>query len=113
MFLRDVFSRIPREERWVIAALAAAFMFLVLASAAAIVASARSAEAENWVVHTVEVRRLNQQLYSTVQSAALGTRGYVINHDPTYLEGLGEARTQTPGMLKQLDELVRDNPALR
>ncbi|HWE45877.1 MAG TPA: CHASE3 domain-containing protein [Caulobacteraceae bacterium] len=111
MLLRDVFSRIPREEQWVVGALSAAFVFLVLASAAAIVGTVRSANAENWVVHTVEVRRLNQEIYSTVQSAALGTRGYVINHEPTYLEGIGEARTRTPAMLKHLEFLVRDNPA--
>ncbi len=93
-----------------VAALGAAFMFLVLASTAAIVASARSADAEDWVVHTVEVRRLNQQIYSTVQSAALGARGYVINREPIYLEGIGEARTQTPVMLKRLAWLARDNP---
>ena len=111
MSLRDVFSRVPREERWAVAALSAAFLFLVLASAAAIVASVRSAEAENWVVHTVEVRRLNQELYSTVQSAALGTRGYVINHEPQYLEGIGDARAQAPRMLNRLAFLVRDNRA--
>ncbi|HEY3815199.1 MAG TPA: CHASE3 domain-containing protein [Caulobacteraceae bacterium] len=111
MDLRDVLSRLPREERWTVAALSAAFLFLVLASAAAIVGTVRSADAENWVVHTVEVRRLNQELYSTVQSAVLGARGYVINREPTYLEGIGEARTQTPVMLKRLAVLVRDNPA--
>jgi signal transduction histidine kinase/ActR/RegA family two-component response regulator len=110
MSLSSMLSRVPREERWIVAALGAAFAFLVLASAAAIVASVRAASAEAWVQHTVEVRRLNLKLYSTIQSAALGTRGYVINHEPIYLEGIGDARAQAPGMERELLRLVSDNP---
>ncbi len=109
MVVRSLLSRIPREERWIILALAGAFAFLVLATTAAIVASQRSADAEQWVVHTLEVRRINLKLYSTIQSAALGTRGYVINHEPIYLEGIGDARAQAPAMERQLVVLTKDN----
>jgi signal transduction histidine kinase/ActR/RegA family two-component response regulator len=101
----------PREERRNVAALAAALVFLVLASALAVVATIRSAEAERWVAHSVEVRRLNLKIFSTLQSASLGARGYVISHEPVYLEGLGAARGKAPEMLKELAALVSDNPA--
>ena len=77
-------------------AVAASFGLLLVAGAAAIVLALQAADAERWVTHTLEVRRLNQALFARVQDATLGERGYLITEDPRYLAQFDAAKADAP-----------------
>jgi len=91
----------------------ASFSLLILAVVAAMVLSSLAAAAEGWVRHTLDVRRLNQALFATVQDATLGERGYLITQDPRYLAQFHAAKAEVPELELRLQALVYDNAAAR
>jgi signal transduction histidine kinase len=94
-------------------AVAASFSLLLAAGIAAAVLALQAADAERWVTHTLEVRRVNQALLADVQEATLGERGYLITRDPRYLQQFQSAKAAVPQSVTRLRDLTRDNPAAR
>lgn len=62
------------------------FLLLVLAGTLAVVVALRTADAERWVAHTIEVRQSLQQLFSGVQDLRIAQRGFESTKDPGYLD---------------------------
>jgi signal transduction histidine kinase len=105
-------AELPGARRLALA-VAASFGLLLAAGLAAAVLALQAADAERWVTHTLEVRRLNQAFLASVQEATLGERGYLITQDPRYLQQFQDAKSELPEMAARLRELTRDNPTAR
>jgi CHASE3 domain sensor protein len=63
-----------------------------------------------WVAHTHEVLDAVQVTLTTMDDAETGQRGYLITHDPRYLEPFLAAQAKVGGNLQRVKDLVRDNP---
>jgi signal transduction histidine kinase len=87
------------------------FLLLVCAAFAAIVVAITSAGAERWAAHSLEVRRAQAVLFSAVQDAETGQRGFLLTGDPDYLRPYDRTRQRLPGLRRDLRALVADNPA--
>jgi signal transduction histidine kinase/CheY-like chemotaxis protein len=94
-------------------ALLACFGLLIVAGLAAIVLSTQAAEAERWVAHTLEVRRLNQALFTKVEDATLDERGYLITQDRRYFRLFQAAEADAPRLEARLRGFTADNPAVQ
>ncbi len=85
---------------------------LLIASAFLIfVSSHRLRSSRDLVVHTHEVISTARLLFSGIQDAETGERGYVISQQPEYLQPYREARARIPQLVEKLRELTRENPA--
>lgn len=70
----------------------------------------RSVQSRNWVIHTYQVIEKLQEIISLIQSAETGQRGYLITGKRSYLQPYSFATGEIDPQLKQLRELVADNP---
>jgi PAS domain S-box-containing protein len=68
------------------------------------------AQARAWVDHSHAVKEATQDLFSSVQDAETGERGFLITEDPKYLEPYQRAETAIPDQERRLTALVADNP---
>ena len=68
--------------------------FLLLAVLASIVASVASADADRWAVHSLMVRQATEHLFSLIQDAETGQRGFLLTHDPNFLAPFRTGRSQ-------------------
>ena len=85
---------------------------LLIASAFLIfVSSHRLRTSRDLVVHTHEVIGTARLLFSAIQDAEAGERGYVISQQPEYLEPYRDAAGRIPALASRLRELTRENPA--
>ena len=100
-----------RLGTWARAAIVAGFALLAAAGTGAIIMAVGAAEAENWATHSMEVRHAVAALFSTVQSAEEGQRGYLLTSDQDYLAPYEQAQERLPALKTQLSQLVADNPA--
>jgi signal transduction histidine kinase/ActR/RegA family two-component response regulator len=89
----------------------AGFLLLLIACGLATFATISSAQADQWVTHTLRVREAIIQLYSEVRDAETGQRGFLLTNDPNYLGPYARARAGIPAKLSLLSSLVSDNPA--
>jgi len=85
------------------------FVLLLGACVAAVIAVFASISADRWVDHSMVVRQTVQQLFSTVQDAETGQRGYLLTGDPNYLEPFLTARTQLPTQEQQLRQITENS----
>jgi CHASE3 domain sensor protein len=85
---------------------------LLAASLAAIGirAERRLAHSNQWVSHTIEVRRELQELRAGLLQAESGQRGYVLTAQDGYLQAYRSSVDQLPGRLTRLRSLTADNP---
>src|SRR5207302_315745 len=58
-----------------------------------------------------EVISTARLLFSAVQDAETGERGYVVSQEPGYLQPYREATARIPQLVGRLRELTRDSPA--
>lgn len=86
------------------------FVLLVLAALMAVVVALTSAKAERLASHSLEVRRAQAVLFSAIQDAETGQRGYLLTADPVYLAPFDRAVEHLPGLEADLRRLVADNP---
>ena len=86
------------------------FLLLVLAGTLAVVVALRTADAERWVAHTIEVRQSLQQLFSGVQDLRIAQRGFESTKDPGYLDLYRRTLRELPVVERRLGELTADNP---
>jgi signal transduction histidine kinase len=85
---------------------------LLIASAFLIfVSSHRLRTSRDLVVHTYDVISTARLLFSSIQDAETGERGYVISQEPGYLQPYGDATARIPQLAARLRELTRENPA--
>jgi signal transduction histidine kinase len=89
--------------------IAAGFAVLGLAVAAAIAAAIGSSQAAYWIAHSLEVRQTEAQLFSLLQDAETGQRGYLLTEDQAYLAPYRAARKELPPLRRHLADLVADN----
>jgi signal transduction histidine kinase/CheY-like chemotaxis protein len=84
--------------------------FLLLAVLASIVASVASADADRWAVHSLMVRQATGHLFSLIQDAETGQRGFLLTGDASYLAPFYTAKTEIPAAENTLRSLTTDNP---
>lgn len=68
-------------------------------------------EASHWITHTYQVKLKIEQSFSMLLEAESNQRGYLINHDSSFLENIHHADSLLKLNLSQLDALVADNPS--
>ncbi|MFX4086876.1 MULTISPECIES: CHASE3 domain-containing protein [Sphingobium] len=86
------------------------FGLLIVAALAALVIAISAARVEHSAAHSLDVRQAQAQLFSAVQDAETGQRGYLLTGDRTYLEPFEQARQGMPALKGRLAELIADNP---
>lgn len=67
-------------------------------------------QANDWVIHTLEVETEISDLMTRVQEAESGNRGFLLTGDENYLKSYLTARAEIPGLLARLKALTSDNP---
>jgi len=92
-------------------AIAPAAVLLIASAFLIFVSSHRLRSSRDLVVHTHEVIGTARLLFSGIQDAETGERGYVISQQPEYLEPYREAVARIPQLVARLRELTRKNPA--
>jgi CHASE3 domain sensor protein len=75
----------PNDSR-LLAAVVGGLGFLLLAVLASIIASVASSEADHWAAHSLVVREASGHLFSLVQDAETGQRGFLLTSNDGYLE---------------------------
>ena len=70
----------------------------------------KTAQAEYWVQHTQQVRLEGKRLLTTLLDAETGVRGYILVRRQEFLEPYKSSRVAIPNSIKQLNQLVADNP---
>ncbi len=83
--------------------------FLLLAIIASIVASIASSDANRWAEHSLMVMQGSEHLFSLIQDAETGQRGYLLTHDESYLEPFYTAKQDIPAAKDTLRALTSDN----
>ena len=86
------------------------FCLLALAGLAAIAAIVTASQADQWSAHSLQVRQAEAQLFSAVQDAEIGQRGYLLTGDLDYLTPYTQAQLDLPALRARLRDLTRDNP---
>jgi signal transduction histidine kinase/CheY-like chemotaxis protein len=92
--------------------LAAVPLFLILAVVAylTIQFAANERDAQAWVRHTYQVIEAQYRIQNDIQSAETGQRGYLLTHQPVFLQNYRHFAAQAPVDLKAFRDLTRDNP---
>ena len=104
--VRASLDRLGRDSpfaRRILAVSLASFALLIAAGLAAIYLANRTAEAENWIVHSMNVRRGARALLVELLNAETGARGYALTEDESFLEPYNRASPRMQGLI---DELV-------
>src|SRR5471032_3079671 len=93
--------------------LAAVPLFLVLAVVAYITIqfAANERDAQAWVRHTYQVMEAERRLQGDLETAETGERGYLIDHDPAFLDTYRSNTARLPADLKAFRDLTSDNPS--
>jgi len=103
----------PQQTRlltpYVFAALGLLFLVVIGAGWAALRQSADQAQVE----HTLEVEMRIMRVFSTLQDAETGQRGYLLTGIESYLEPYNEAAPRLDAELAALETLTADNPTQR
>jgi CHASE3 domain sensor protein len=82
------------------------FALLVLACLGAIVVALSGAKAEQAATHSLQVRGAQALLFSTVQDAETGQRGYLLTGDSSYLAPFNKAQDRIPELKSALSSLT-------
>jgi signal transduction histidine kinase/CheY-like chemotaxis protein len=103
-------TRHPNDSR-LLAAVVGGLGFLLLAVIASIIASVASSNADRWAAHSLMVRQASGHLFSLVQDAETGQRGFLLTGNDSYLEPFYTAQKEIPAAEATLRALTSDNPA--
>ena len=105
-------KRFQRAKNWFFAAVAVVFLLLAAstyftyAAFSQLKADREQALKDSLVLQTV------RQLFSELQDAETGHRGYLLAQDPAYLEPYLESLDKVPPLLLQLQTLAEDKPGV-
>jgi len=86
------------------------FCLLAFAALASIVGTFTSANAHRWLTRSLEVRQTEAQLFSAIQDAETGQRGYLLTGDRSYLAPWLASRARLAPLETELHTLTRDDP---
>src|SRR2546426_5642731 len=84
---------------------ATSFALLIAAGLAAMYMANRAAEAEGWIVHTMDARRGARTLLVELLKAETGTRGFVLAEDEKFLEPFNLAQASARAAIEELGKL--------
>jgi signal transduction histidine kinase/CHASE3 domain sensor protein len=70
----------------------------------------RNTDAEAWSLHSKDVLRQGQSVFTKLVSAETAERGFVVTEDPAFAASYDDDAREVPGDLQRLQDLVRDNP---
>ncbi|HEV2681430.1 MAG TPA: CHASE3 domain-containing protein, partial [Rhodanobacter sp.] len=99
-----------KANKWIL--LAAVPVLLVMAAVLYITFTFADNERrqQGWVVHTYQVMDSLRVLLNDAADAETGQRGYLLTHNPSFLEPYHEARGRIGTDLERFAGLTRDNP---
>jgi two-component sensor histidine kinase/CHASE3 domain sensor protein len=100
-----------RQNRALLATVALSFLMLVVSAALTLHVSRQGMEADQLVVHTLEVQRALSSTLVTLGGAESGLRGFLLTGNEDFLKPHRDASATLPKRLATLRELVSDNPA--
>ncbi|HEY5106940.1 MAG TPA: CHASE3 domain-containing protein, partial [Caulobacteraceae bacterium] len=100
-------------RRWIAISIGLALLLAGLTSAYAFTHLGSATNARREVGHTHRVIEQNQALFSLIQDAETGERGYLLTQDRTYLAPFVSASGAIPIAERRLARLVLDNPPQR
>jgi CHASE3 domain sensor protein len=103
-------SKVPYRPLQSTIPIAAGFLILVLAGLALLGAAWTTASAERLSTHSLQVRQMLGELFSTVQDAETGQRGYLLTSNPSYLMPFTKAQASLPKIEQELRTLLGDDP---
>ena len=66
--------------------------------------------ARAWELHTYQVLLTSKDLLAAVADSQAGERGFLITHDPDYLQAFEAGEMAAPALIDRLDRLTHDNP---
>jgi len=93
------------------ALMAGGFLLVLIAGITSLYLVLRTADADRWVAHTLEVRETAAALVSDVRAAESGQRGYLLTNDAAYLEPYNSALKSAREDSSALQSLTADNSA--
>jgi diguanylate cyclase (GGDEF)-like protein len=101
-----------KSRLWIlmVGALLALAALVAASTGNALEAASRRREAERWHLHTLDVLLLTGQLSSSVSKAILGTRGYLMTHDPRFLSAYPASHADARRLMGRLRAQTADNP---
>jgi signal transduction histidine kinase/ActR/RegA family two-component response regulator len=88
------------------AAIFAGFLLLILTAVGAVLVALSSDRAEMASTHSLQIRQAQAQLFSTVQDAETGQRGYLLTGELSYLDPFDQAQQRIPDLTHQLRSLI-------
>jgi two-component sensor histidine kinase/CHASE3 domain sensor protein len=100
-----------RRNRALVATIALSFLLLLCSAGLTFHVSRQGVEADELVVHTMEVQRALNKTLLTLGGAESGLRGFLLTGDEAFLKPHQEAGELLPEQLAALRRLVADNPA--
>ncbi|HET6552607.1 MAG TPA: CHASE3 domain-containing protein [Dyella sp.] len=86
------------------------FTLLGIACVLIVLAVASSFRAEHWVEHSLELHQNTWKLFSLVQDAETGQRGFLLTGDRSYLSPYLEAKAQLPQREAELQGMIALSP---
>lgn len=109
--MQDLQQPSLRRNRALIATIALSFLLLLCSAGLTFHVSRQGVEADELVVHTMEVQRAFNKTLLTLGGAESGLRGFLLTGDEAFLNPHREAGEQLPQQLMTLRGLVADNPS--
>ena len=84
-------------------------VLLLIAGISTVLAVFAAGQADQWTMHSLEVRLTTERLFSRVQDAETGQRGFLLTGDQSYLAPFTAAERDIPGIEDRLRSLTSDN----
>ena len=91
----------------------AGFLLVLIAALGVVIGLVRSRDADEMVVHTLEVQQSAQTLLIDVRDAETNKRSFLLTGTPEYMQGFDSAMQAIPKEYDRLRTLISDNPEQR
>lgn len=102
-----------RQNRALLATVVLSFVMLLGSAGLTFHISRQGIEADELVVHTLEVQRALNATLLTLGGAESGLRGFLLTGNDAFLQPHGEADTALPKQMAEVRALLADNPEQR
>lgn len=107
--MQDLPEKSFRESRMLKVTVVVSFVLLLTAAALTLRISRQADEADQWVVHTLEIKQQMAELETALASAESGQRGFLITRDESFLRPFEAALVAAPQLLEKLRAATKDN----
>ena len=105
-------KRFQKTKNWFFAAVAVVFLLLAASTYFTYAAFSQLKSDRSQALKDSLVLQTVRQLFSELQDAETGHRGYLLAQDPTYLEPYLESLDKVPPLLLQLQTLAEEKPGV-